>query len=256
MTPVGPGAARSALRTWADLARAGNFPSVASNVLAALALSQASGATWPDGTVLGVAMIAGCLAYAGGATLNDVADARFDAEHRPERVIPRGAIRRGAAATLGAVQLVGGAALLVGLGASGWWAAALVVVIAAYDWLHKRWAGAVLLMGGCRVLLAATLASLPGHAWTNLFGIWVTLLFAYIVGLSLVARREYTLARDGGPAAVARAGRVGRTVGQLLAFIPLVDAAVLAVAGVPSAALAAAAAYPLGRLAQRLAAST
>ncbi|HLP08823.1 MAG TPA: UbiA family prenyltransferase, partial [Opitutaceae bacterium] len=106
---------RSIALHWLDLARAGNFPSVASNVLAAFVLS--AGANRFDPQLFVGALLAGALAYAGGATLNDVADASFDAQHRPERAIPRGAILRRTAAIVGAAQLLAGAAVLVALGA-------------------------------------------------------------------------------------------------------------------------------------------
>jgi hypothetical protein len=76
----------------------------------------------------------------------------------------------------------------------------------------------------------------------------VTALFVYIVALSLIARWEY---KPGAPAA-----RIGRSVGRLLAFIPLIDAIALLLVGAWIPAMACAAAVPLGRLAQRLAAST
>ena len=88
MKPTAP--TPSTFRLWLDLARAGNFPSVWSNVLAALILSGAGADAWPsiDGIIL--TFLAGSLAYAGGTTLNDVFDAGFDRKHRPERAIPRG----------------------------------------------------------------------------------------------------------------------------------------------------------------------
>ena len=93
-----PPPARSLARAWFDLARAGNFPSVASNVLAALVLSSATVTVWPSAGLLALAVVAGCLVYAGGATFNDVADAAFDAKHRPERTIPRKIVTRAGAA--------------------------------------------------------------------------------------------------------------------------------------------------------------
>jgi 4-hydroxybenzoate polyprenyltransferase len=235
------------VRTWFDLARAGNFPSVASNVLAALILSS-SPLGWPFVSALVLAVIAGCLIYAGGATFNDVADANFDARHRPERAIPRGDITRATAAWIAGIEMAMGLGLLIFSGASVAWAAALAVTILAYDWIHKRWIGSVVLMAGCRVLLAVTLASLPGHVATAAFLWWVGALFVYIVGLSLIARWEY---EPGAPAA-----RLGRAVGRLLAFIPLIDAIALLLVGAWIPAMACAAAVPLGRWAQRLAAST
>lgn len=236
------------VRSWFDLARAGNFPSVVSNTLAALVLSAPLFGTWPAVGTLVLTAFAGCLIYAGGATFNDVADAAFDAKHRPERVIPRGVISRTTAAGVAAAQMVLGLALLVWAGASPVLGLALAAVILAYDWIHKRWIGSVVLMAGCRVLLALTVASLPGQHVTPALTWWLVALFVYIVTLSLIARWEY---KPGAPAA-----KLGRAVGRLLAFIPLVDAVALLVMGAWLPAVACAVAVPLGRWAQRLAAAT
>lgn len=233
---------------WLDLARAGNFPSVASNVLAALVLSSPAVMVWPAPGVLALAIVAACLVYAGGATFNDVADAEFDARHRPERAIPRGAVGRGTAGVLAALQMAAGLALLLSLGASALWAAALAATILVYDWIHKRWIGSVALMAGCRVLLALVVASLPGQSLPPAFLAWLVGLFMYIVTLSLIARWEY---KPGAPAA-----RLGRAVGRLLAFIPLVDCLALLLVAAWIPAVVCAAMVPLGRVAQRLAAST
>ena len=235
-------------RVWFDLARAGNFPSVASNVLAALVLSSTAVGTLPAPGLLFVAIVAGCLIYAGGATFNDVADAEFDRRHRPERAIPRGAVTRVAAGWIAGLEMVLGLALLVVAGASIRWGLALAATILAYDWSHKRWIGSVVLMAGCRVLLAVSVASLPGHGFTPALLAWVGVLFFYIVTLSLIARWEY---KPGAPAA-----KIGRSVGRLLAFIPLIDAIALLCVGAWIPALACAVAVPLGRWAQRLAAAT
>jgi len=238
----------SRARAWLDLARAGNFPSVWSNVVAALVLSGPVLGAWPSPSVLVVALIAGSLAYAGGTTLNDVADVRFDSVHRPERAIPRGVVTRGTAAWVGGLELVLGLGMLVALGASAVAAAALAATILLYDWIHKHWAGSVVLMAGCRMLLALTIASLPGHLYRTAFMAWMIALFLYIIGVSVLARREY---QPGG-----RAEKLGRLVGRLLAFIPLVDAIALVAVGAWWPAVACAAAVPLGRWAQRRAAST
>jgi 4-hydroxybenzoate polyprenyltransferase len=241
------------VRVWFDLARAGNFPSVASNVLAALILStSAAAAPSLPASLLVLTIVAGCLIYAGGATFNDVADAEFDRRHRPERAIPRGAISRGGAAWMAGVEMAVGLALLVTAGASIAWGLALAVTILVYDWVHKRWVGSVVLMAGCRVLLAVTIASLPNHEMRPAFLGWVGALFVYIVTLSLIARWEYRVA----PSSTSRAAKLGHAVGRLLAFIPLIDAVALLLIGAWIPALACATAIPLGRWAQRLAAST
>jgi len=240
---------RNGIRVWFDLARAGNFPSVASNVLAALVLSSPQYFHTFNPPLFLLAAVAGCLVYAGGATFNDVADAGFDSRHRPERAIPRGLVSRVTAARVAAFEMAFGLALLVTAHASFQWALALGTTILIYDWIHKRWMGSVVLMAGCRVLLALTIASLPAHAARQpAFLWWVGALFVYIVTLSLIARWEY---KPGAPAA-----KIGRSVGRLLAFIPLIDAIALLLVGAWIPAIACAAAIPLGRLAQRLAAAT
>ncbi len=242
-------APRPAARAWFDLARAGNFPSVWSNVLAALTLSSVAGATWPAVVPWLLATLAATLAYAGGTTLNDVADLEFDRQRRPERALPSGTISRSAAAVAGSLQLAAGFSLFVFvLGASAVWAGLLVAAIVSYDWLHKRWTGSVLLMAGCRAFLGLTVASLPGHTFSPALLIWVGVLAAYIITVSLLARAEY---KPGAPAA-----KLGRWVGRLLAFIPLVDVLALLAVGAWPVALVCAAAIPLGRIAQRIAAST
>ena len=110
---------RPPFRAVLDMARAGNLPSVASNVIAALVLSGASGMNWPSSGQLVQALVAGFLLYAGGATLNDVADADFDRKHRPERAIPTGVFSRPVALALGAVEMALGAAMLWRAGACG-----------------------------------------------------------------------------------------------------------------------------------------
>ena len=239
---------RSPFLLWLDLARAGNFPSVWSNVLVALALSAPVAGAWPAPSLLLLGFLAGSLAYAGGTTLNDVADAHFDAKHRPERAIPRELITRTTAAWVGGVQLALGLGILVFLGASPFAAAGLAATILLYDWLHKRWAGSVILMAGCRVMLAVTIATLPGHIFSPVFSAWVSGLFVYIVVLSVLARREY---HPGAPAE-----KLGRIVRKMLAFIPFVDATALLVIGAWIPALCCAVAVPLGRWAQRKAASS
>lgn len=199
--------------------------------------------------MLALAVVTGCLVYAGGATFNDVADAGFDSRHRPERAIPRGLVARTTAAWVAAFEMLAGLGALVVAGASARWSAALAATILAYDWIHKRWIGSVILMAGCRVLLAFAIASLPGRAHQPAFYAWVAALFVYIVTLSLIARWEYK-------ADAAKAARLGRAVGGLLAFIPLIDALALILVGAWLPALVCAAAVPLGRWAQRQAAAT
>jgi 4-hydroxybenzoate polyprenyltransferase len=233
---------------WLDLARAGNFPSVWSNVVAALLLSGAVVGEWPTMALMLLTLVAASLVYAGGTTLNDVADIGFDSIFKPERALPRGVVGRSTAGWVGSLELLLGLGLLITAGASAFTAAALGATIVLYDWVHKHWAGSVVLMAACRGLLALTLATLPGHQMRPAFIVWVVALFVYIVVLSTFARREHR--------PVSPAPTLGRLVGRLLAFIPLIDAIVLAAVGAWWPALICAAAVPAGRWAQRQAAST
>ncbi|MBP8257939.1 MAG: UbiA family prenyltransferase [Opitutaceae bacterium] len=239
--------ARSPLGIWLDLSRAGNFPSIWSNALAALVLSSPSPGEMPAPGMIGIVFLAGSLAYAGGTTLNDVADVAFDAIHRPERAIPRGWVARRTAAWIGIGQLFAGLGILLFAGAAPLAVSGLGGIIVAYDWLHKRWAGSVALMAGCRLMLAVSIATLPGQLMRMPFLLWLAGLFVYIVVLSVLARREY---RPG-----ASSEKLGRVVRRLLAFIPLVDALALGVTTAWIPAVCCLLAVPLGRLAQRLAAS-
>lgn len=241
-------APRGPFLLWLDLARAGNFPSVWSNVLAALMLSSPVVGWWPPVGTLLLAMLAGSLAYAGGTTLNDVFDAGFDRQRRPERAIPRGLISRATAGWVGGLQLALGLGLLIGLGGAWYAALGLGACILLYDWLHKKWTGSVFLMAGCRLALAMTLATLPGHSLTLAFTIWVNALFLYIVVLSLLARMEYA---PGAPAE-----KLGQIVRKMLRFIPWVDAAALLALGMWLPALCCVLAVPLGKWAQKKAASS
>lgn len=246
---------RSPLRAWLDLARAGNLPSVWSNVLAALVLSAPvtdvvrTADAWPSPTTWLLATLFGSLAYAGGAMLNDVADADIDRRLKPTRAIPTGRVARTTAGGVGLVLLGASVVLFVYvLGASPWWAGGMAAAILSYNWLHKRWAGSVVLMAACRGLLGFTVASVAGHTVSPAVLAWGAALSTYIIVLSLIARAEHR--------AGARAPALGRLVGRLLAGMPLVDAAALVAVGAWPAALACAAAVPIGRLAQRLFAST
>ncbi|HEY1109693.1 MAG TPA: UbiA family prenyltransferase, partial [Opitutaceae bacterium] len=169
-------AAPSKLHALFDLARAGNFPSVASNVLVALVLSDSIECAIPmAGTAaripttyyswqaFGLMVLAACLVYAGGATFNDVFDAGFDAKHRPARAIPSGVISRTTAGIVASVEMLLGLGLLIHLGTSPLWGGILAACILGYDWLHKRWIGSIVLMAGCRVSLACAIASEPWH---------------------------------------------------------------------------------------------
>jgi 4-hydroxybenzoate polyprenyltransferase len=194
-----------------QLARASNLPTVWSNVLAGWILSGQ-----PLHWGLAFALVGGSLVYAGGCTLNDAFDARWDRLHRPTRAIPSGAMTIREVWALGSVQLTAGTGFLLWAGANAWLVAALVAMILLYDWCHKRNVWAVVAMGLCRVFLGWSAASILGVVWPpdQAVALWLTGLMAYIIGLTLVARREAT---GGGVS----------WLGVALCLVPLVTAGLL-----------------------------
>ena len=204
------------------LARVPNLPTVWSNVLLGWVLG--GGGCYGG---LGVALAGGTLLYAGGCTLNDACDARWDRVHKPGRLIPSGALREGAVWTLGGVEMAVGLALFVLAGPEVWgWPVGLSLAILAYDWRHKETPWSVVVMGACRALLVLSGAAVAGGQWSASALGAAGALWIYIIALSLLARGE---ARPGGGwLRVLRPGwSVGRWVGEMLAAIPLVDAALL-----------------------------
>jgi 4-hydroxybenzoate polyprenyltransferase len=181
------------IRAWLELARISNLPTVWTNVTAGWLLA---GGDLGNPLLLWM-LAAGSLLYTGGMILNDAADVRFDREHRKERPIPSGRVSAAAAWSVGLGMLTFGWYLAVFFGTASWEiTTALVGCILFYDFYHKPWAGAVWVMGMCRVLLflmpssAAILCAtckVPGWALALLPAL---ALGAYIVGLTMVARLE------------------------------------------------------------------
>ena len=173
------------LNTFLRLGRVSNLPTVWSNALAASVLTGCSDAL----TVL----LSACTLsffYLGGMWLNDAFDADVDRRQKKNRPVPSGEIGRAKVFAGGFILLgsgIGGSFALgypvglLGLGLAG--------AIILYDWLHKRTILSPLLMGAARFLgywLAAQAAGgFEGPALISAIG-----LFAYIVGISYVAKYE------------------------------------------------------------------
>lgn len=209
--------AGSRLKAYLDLCRVSNLPTVWTNVLAALLLSGGV-FSWPTLLLPALSL---SLFYSGGMCLNDLCDAGTDRVKRPTRPIPSGRItQRGAwyfmfLLFVTAFSLLAAGphprALLAGL--------LLLLLIIAYDTLHKTRAFSILLMAGCRLMLfvvAATAISGTVGRYVLLAG---SLQFGYVLLISAVARHE-NRRREPYPFPL---------VPTLLAGISLLDGAVLAV---------------------------
>jgi 4-hydroxybenzoate polyprenyltransferase len=230
------------LRTALRLGRVSNLPTVWTNVMAGLALN--GGALEPRLILpLGLAT---SLFYVAGMYLNDAFDWRWDAQHRPERPIPAGEVSARTVFVAGFAMMAAGLALLALTAGRGSMLAGLGLgaCILVYDVSHKKNPLAPLVMGLCRVAvyLIAALAASSRLATPVYVGGGLQL--AYLVALTLVARHEH------------ENPKLPRLVGQMIAGISLLDAAVLLVVGHPVGALVAAAGFPLTRLFQRKIAGT
>ena len=129
--------------------------------------------------------------YTGGMYLNDAFDVEFDRQYRKERPIPAGAIELKTVWIWGVGWLVLGACTLAWVGAiTGILASALAGCIVLYDAMHKRVSFAPVLMGLCRFVLYLVAGSAAANGMNTRVLATAGALFAYIVGLSYVARRE------------------------------------------------------------------
>jgi 4-hydroxybenzoate polyprenyltransferase len=180
-------------RTFLELGRTSNLPTVWTNVAAGAVLGARDFAAAP--LMLGLCAIGSSL-YVGGMFLNDAFDAEIDARERPERPIPSGRATRRQVFTWGFGMLSLGVAALLGLrlaGVAGRGAAEAglftAVAIVAYDRWHKAHAWSPLVMGLCRAGLFASSGLAIGGSTEPLW-IGALLLFAYVVGLTHVARFE------------------------------------------------------------------
>jgi len=197
------------------------------------------------------------LLYTGGMVLNDYIDRGIDAEERPNRPIPSRRISAGTALWLATGCLIAG---LVGIAWFEWkyvwyeyqpwrataFGAVLVVAIVMYNLIHQRSARAVLLMGICRSLIVLTAASVRQPpvmdlTWLAYVGGPAATLLAYTVLISIVARREMETKRFAGP----------KTIMNMIAGMPLLDALWLIAMGLWPASLFCVACAGMTKLAHR-----
>jgi len=202
----------SRLRDWLELARISNLPTVWSNVLVGLVLGHladvdagiVTGPRPSEWRVIADLLAGGgwyvlgavSLMYIAGMLLNDWADRHTDAEQRRTRPIPSGRVSARAvligtvvplAAAFGLLAMTGRTApLLAG--------ALLVACIIAYDLLHRKQPGTIVLMGICRGLVYAVAASLATTAfeprWFEMVLPAAIVLTLFTVGITHIARME------------------------------------------------------------------
>lgn len=186
------------LRTVLVLGRVSNVPTIWTNVAAGWFLSGGGWTIELAWITLGMSLV-----YTAGMTLNDAFDADWDRENAATRPIPSGRITPGAVWMLGLVEMLAGLGAFLSLTTvHPLFAGLLVFAVFLYNWLHKRWAGSVLIMGACRALVylgagSAVVAHTSAIEVPSLVFIIAGGAVLYIAGLTLAARSEH-LAVPGG----------------------------------------------------------
>ncbi len=177
----------AALRTYLQLGRVSNLPTVWSNVVAGSLLSGAS----PLAPLAGLSL---SLFYVAGMFLNDAWDAEIDARERPERPIPSGKITRREVFTVGGVLLLVAVVSLVAASPtplaatlSGLCLAGFILI---YNRHHKGNTHAPWLMGSCRALVYICAATAGGGSLQPALLAGAFSLLLYVSSLTYVARFE------------------------------------------------------------------
>jgi len=186
------------LHTAFRLGRVSNLPTVWSNVLAGVALAGVGA----DALSILALLLATSLIYTAGMYLNDVFDEEYDRQYRPDRPIAAGEVSTLAVTCWGAAMML--AALLIlspkrlSVPVESWYpllaGSVLCLLVLIYDRWHKKNRFAPLIMGLCRgmVYLVAVLGLLAEFSIS--LAISVAGLTAWVLGLTLVARRKNILA--------------------------------------------------------------
>lgn len=180
---------------WLRLVRLPNVFTAAADVTMGLLVVQAD--RLPNAVpVMSLLIGASAFFYAGGVVLNDYFDRHLDAQERPERPLPSGAIRPLAAACAGwgslalGVLMACAAALVVGHARPAAVALLLASAIVAYNVRVKSTPVGPVAMGLCRGLNALLGMSAAESLWVDEHLLIATALGTYIAGVCWLARSE------------------------------------------------------------------
>jgi 4-hydroxybenzoate polyprenyltransferase len=175
------------LKSYLKLCRVSNLPTVWTNVLAALVLSG----SFLSGNFLLLALSLS-LFYSGGMCLNDFFDAEPDRLSKPFRPIPSGEISVRNAGIFSSVLLGSGLFILLLLPhpAGLFPGLLLLVLIFAYDLLHKKNPASIFLMASCRFMVFIIAAISVTGEIGNIVLIAAAVQFFYILLISITAKYE------------------------------------------------------------------
>lgn len=166
-------------------ARIANVPSLVSNVCVGSLLASIS-------SPLPYALItAAILFYVSGNFLNDWADRKWDALHRPERALPIGLFSSSLYLAIGIIGVLLGIALAASYGLNVFLVSLILVfLILLYTKIHKHTALSVVPMGLCRACLPVLGFLAVNQRFTPDALLPAAALLLYIIALSISARWE------------------------------------------------------------------
>jgi len=176
------------VKAYLDLCRVSNLPTVWTNVLAAVVLSVGE-VSWFLFALLSLSL---SLFYSGGMCLNDICDAGIDLLKRPSRPIPSGRVQLRGAWLFTILLFTSGLSLLVAVPHPRAIVAGMVLVllIIAYDTLHKALYLSIFLMAACRLMIFVVSALAVSGTVGRYAGLAGCLQFCYVLLISMVARHE------------------------------------------------------------------
>ncbi len=181
-------------KAYLDLCRVSNLPTVWTNVLAAIVLTEAP-FSWSNFLIL---LLSLSLFYSGGMCLNDLCDATLDQMRRAFRPIPSGRVSVRNASLFTGVLFVSAllVLLLLPYRISFFAGILLLTLIIVYDRIHKRHPSSVLLMGACRVMVFVVASLAVSGTVNGLVGLAGFLQFVYVLIISVVSRHESRSGKD------------------------------------------------------------
>jgi 4-hydroxybenzoate polyprenyltransferase len=176
------------IKPYIELCRVSNLPTVWTNVLAAMVLTQQK-IEWSPFFLLVASM---SLFYSAGMCLNDAMDAEIDTQLRPNRPIPSGRVSQYNTYLFAILFLASAVSLLFTLPFKRSLISGLVLAgfIVAYNIYHKRHAASIFLMAACRLMIyVVTSVALSGALGIQALAVGA-IQFIYTLLVSAVARHE------------------------------------------------------------------
>ncbi|MBI1926921.1 UbiA family prenyltransferase [Candidatus Poribacteria bacterium] len=179
---------REKWRTYLELGRVSNLPTVLTNVAVGFVLNGA-GTEFGD---LALGTVAVVCFYSGGMYLNDYWDRHIDRLEQPARPIPSGRISAKEVGVMTVVWFIIATLLLATVSHQAFLAGlVLLILILTYNRVHKRFRPSPFIMAGCRFMVYVIGALLASEALNRSVLFFGALLFAYLTGLTYIARLEH-----------------------------------------------------------------